>query len=913
VYCEEKKNVFSIVVCRTCSQMPPETITAVTKGAPKPPLKAFRSMLNGIGEPFYEHICTAIDYQPALPEAEVSETPQDDSQVQKLELLLDQRGQEVEQLTQENQRLREQLNRATVKTVSPKPAAKAAPEVAPELPQLAALNALLEKFDKQQAQVQEVLRENGVLSEQVRALTERLATEESLRAEAEAALQTIPKEATVKPAAPVIVERTTGGNTEGLGQEIVCSLASIMPLLNELRVGDANTRSMDNFLAMVELGIRQPAQAAQVRKTLKTCVLIARLVGASKAVTLFSQVIRRKFEESPEDCLQLVHSLKHIYRSVAKEEGAREVMKEILLKLEGDSAALTEMVKLIGFLSDALSPNQLSELTQALFRLLGRPAAETKDWLEALAAIPLQWQEQYREKALQSIRKVLAAAVLMNFDGACLQLLQILNKYTHADPEPLFAFISGASESLHTDPVPIKTLITKLFTFLVSPETSQDLSPKVLSALRIYFTSDSNRESIALLMCVLIALEKDTYAGLTWLYGEGDSAGPVEYVRKMLRLMLENGTEMGTSAEVMDSFFDAVNGVQGLAGADSLAFLKVTSHLCEAKPAKTQIILKSLTDVLSNAAAHPFIHAIAQLCDVNEAKGHQAETRKLLNTVRKFPTEALLPTANSLTSSILALRKADITMPIFTHKLKLVLRENTNNLNLLVAAIQPLLKSEKAAAALALRMLELLPEQTEERVHLLSFVGDLASALAAEIAVETAVQFCEDAILPCFVTENVHLLEMLQAQLQTSKLAYLMDMLRSSKRKFTTLDIYEQCFLPLLLPDTMRIFDCSRLESKTIPIEHPIKVDSSSSYAFVEDGGIVCCGGSDSTGAKNASASRASSVSPRQDCYQLSCLGKVAVLPNMHDARNYHGILYYAKTKGLYVFGGSSQPDVRRK
>lgn len=37
------------------------------------------------------------------------------------------------------------------------------------------------------------------------------------------------------------------------------------------------------------------------------------------------------------------------------------------------------------------------------------------------------------------------------------------------------------------------------------------------------------------------------------------------------------------------------------------------------------------------------------------------------------------------------------------------------------------------------------------------------------------------------------------------------------------------------------------------------------------------------------------------------------LLPNMRDARNYHGLLYYSKSKGLYVFGGSSQPDVRRK
>lgn len=32
----------------------------------------------------------------------------------------------------------------------------------------------------------------------------------------------------------------------------------------------------------------------------------------------------------------------------------------------------------------------------------------------------------------------------------------------------------------------------------------------------------------------------------------------------------------------------------------------------------------------------------------------------------------------------------------------------------------------------------------------------------------------------------------------------------------------------------------------------------------------------------------------------------------MRDARSYHGILYYSKTRSLFVFGGSSPPDVRK-
>lgn len=911
VYCEEKKNVFNITVCRNCSQMPPDVIATVTKGTPKPPLKTFRTMLNGLGEYFYEHLCTSIDYKPPPPEAVAVETAQDDSQVQKLELLLEQRGKEVEHLTQEIQQLRDQLTRATAKTTPSKPSAKqvpeskSAPEVAPELSQLSALNSLLEKFEKQQAQIQEVSRENGVLSEQVRALSERLADEEANRA-------TAGFQGSV--AAPPHVHHTSASS-----YDTALSLASVMPLLNELQLGDSrlNTKSTESFLSIAELGIREPAKVAHVRKAMKTCVRIARLVGASKAVTFFGQAIRRKLDEDPEQCLSLVHDLKRIYLKVAKEEGSGGLMKEILLKLEGDSTAFDGTVRVIGYLSEVLPPSQLTELTQALFLFLKTPTEETKEWLDALSAIPLQWEQQYREKAVQGIRKLMAAVIKMNFDAACLQLLQILNTYTHADPEPLFIFISRASEALGSEqpPIHVQTLVTKLFIFLqleVSPEMSKELDHKSFAALRVYFTAEATRETVALIMCILIALEKNTHSALTWLYGDG-KAGPVEHSLKLLRLLQESGTELVASAEVADKFFTAFTSVQGLTAAESLVFIKATGHLCEAKPMKAQIIIESLTDMMNNPAAHPFVNEIAQLSDINEAKGHLVETRKLLNTARRFPTDAVLPTARYLANIILQLRKAGTKVPILTRKLKLVLLDKTNNLKQLLASVRPLMKSEDAAPSLVLKMLELLPGQPDEQVHLLSFVGDLANTLAAApVSLETAIHFCEDAVLPCFATENVNLLVMMHAQLQVGKQTYLSEMLRNVKRKFSTLDIYEQYMLPSLQPETLRIFDCSRLESKTIRLEQPIKVDTSSSYAFVDDGGLVCCGGSDSTGAKNASASRASSVSPIQDCYQLSCIGKVEILPNMRDARNYHGVLYY-RSKGLYVFGGSSQPDVRRK
>ena len=861
VYCEEKKNVFTINVCRTCSQMPPDVIASITKGAPKPPLKGFKTMINSLGESFYEHICTATDYRPAPPEYEAEYTeapPQDDAKVEKLERLLEQRSKEVEQLNQENQRLRDQLSRATAKTVSPKPAAKSesksAPEVAPEFPQLAALNSLVEKFEKQQAQIQEVAHENGVLTEQVRSLTEQLAAKGSAK----------PVSGTLGRTAPVV----TATVTPLTSQDSILYLANVLPVLNELRVGDGqiNTKSMESFLAIAEMGIRLPDKAVHIRKAMKTCILIARLVGSSKAITFFGQAILRKLDEDPEKCLQLVRDLKKIYMKVANEEGSGGLMKELLLKLEGDSSAFDGTVGVIGYLSEVLPPNQLTELTLALFDFLGTHAPETKEWQDALSVIPLQWEEQYREKAVQGIRKLIGAVVKMKFDAACLQLLQILNTYTHADPEPLFIFISRASEALQSErpPIHVQTLVTKLFIFLqleVSPEMSKELDQKSFAALRVYFTADVNQETVALLLSILIALEKNTYSKLTWLYGDGKVPGPVEHALKLLRLLLESGMELVASSELADQFFSAFPDVQGLTFAESLVFIKATGHLCEAKVMKTQVILQTLTELMANPAAHPFVNEIAQLSDINEAKGHLVETRKLLNTVRRFPSETVLPTARYLVNTILQLRKADTTVFIFTRKLKLVLLEKTNHLKQLLTAIRPLMKSTEAAPSLVLKMIELLPQQPDDQVHLLSFVGDLANTLASApmISVETAIHFCEDAVLPCFATENVNLLEMMHAQLQASKTAYLVDMLRVVKRKFTTLDIYEQCMLPSIQPDTLRIFDCARLEAKTIRLEQPIKVDTSSSYAFVDDGGIVCCGGSSAEGPKT-SASRASSV-----------------------------------------------------
>ena len=78
-----------------------------------------------------------------------------------------------------------------------------------------------------------------------------------------------------------------------------------------------------------------------------------------------------------------------------------------------------------------------------------------------------------------------------------------------------------------------------LFAFLrmdVAPERSRDLNEKAFSALRVYSQgAEVTREQVVLLMCMLLSLQANTFAGLTWLYGDSKSMGNMEFALKLLK------------------------------------------------------------------------------------------------------------------------------------------------------------------------------------------------------------------------------------------------------------------------------------------------------------------------------------------------------------------------------------------
>lgn len=759
----------------------------------------------------WAHFNGAFDTtQSADPEPPVT----DEQRLRRTELLLDESRLEVERLQQELQRLKDASG-------SQKPHLDAS------------------VFEGIVAKQSELSRLNGELAEKNRALTEALERQQSSSGTA-----------------------SGPGDISGL-QGIIDKvplrtaekLVDMLPLLCDVHVSDTwiNSKSIESFLGLAELGIQDPERAFRVRKITRTIVLIAKLIGRSKAVTNFNKAIKIRLQTDPERCLKLVQNLKCIYYKVFKDAGSPELMRELLHKLENPAPAFDGTVAVIAYLSEVLPPKQLTALSLALFRFLDRPQEETQEWMGALSKLPLKWEQEHREKALAGVQKLMAAVVKMDFHPSCLLLLQILNSYKHADPEPLMIFISRASECLQSEKPTehVQVLVNTLFAFLrmdIPPERSLDLNEKAFSALRVYFQgAEVTREQVALLLCMLLSLQTNTFTNLIWLYGDTKTAGPVEFALKVLNKLEIHHFPLAKNAAIGVAFFSSLAQAVSLSAQEQLTFIKATYHLCEAKPTKAEEIVVTLTSMLNNQGSHFFAKDLAQLSEVNEGKGHVKETCKLLNAVRKHATDVVLPTGRYMASMISQLRICGIAVIIFTKELKVVLIQKTNNLKQVLAAIRPMMKAEAVAANLALRLIELLPKHPDEHVHLIAFVADLANNLgsAPMITNDVAIHFCEDAVLPCFALDNITLLVIMHSELQSSKVNYLVDMLRAVKRKLSTLDIYELCLLPNIQPEFMRIFDCARLDAKTVQLDQPIRVDTSSSYAFIDEGRIVSSGGSD--------------------------------------------------------------------
>ena len=471
----------------------------------------------------------------------------DEQRLRRTELLLDESRLEVERLQQEIQRLKEasgcqrtHLDAGTLETLLGKQA--------------------------------ELSRLNGELTEKNRGLTETLERQQS------SGTSISPSEGS----------RSLQGMLDKASLQTAEKLVDMLPLLCDVRVSETwvNSKSIESFIGLAELGIQDREFAFRVRKITRTIVLIAKLVGRCKAVTNFNKAIKARLQTDPERCLKLVQNLKCIYYKVNKDAASPELMRELLHKLENPAPAFDGTVAVIAYLSEVLPSKQLTALSLALFRFLGRPQVETQEWMAALSKLPLKWESEHREKALAGVQKLMAAVVKMDFHPSCLLLLQILNSYKHSDPEPLMIFISRASECLQSEKPTehVQVLVNTLFAFLrqdIPPERSLDLNEKAFSALRVYFQgAEVTREQVTLLLCMLLSLQTDTFTGLIWLYGDTKSAGPVEFALKLLNKLEIHHYPLEKNAAIGVAFFSSLSQASSLSSQE---------HSPSSKPLSTSV------------------------------------------------------------------------------------------------------------------------------------------------------------------------------------------------------------------------------------------------------------------------------------------------------------------------------------
>ena len=214
-----------------------------------------------------------------------------EQQLRRTEMLLDESRLEVDRLLQENQRLRDQSGGICTR-----------PHLEPS--QWGAIEAMLSK----QGKYEEIATQSATLVEQNRALS--------------AQVQTLIEQA-----------RQGGGGGFPTPQEIACVTASkvvdVMPLLVDIKVSDTwlNSKSIESFLNLGQLGIESKDQALRMRKVACTCVLIAKLVGRCKAVTSFGKAVKQRMLEMPDACLGLVRDLKKIHYKVYKDPASSELIK----------------------------------------------------------------------------------------------------------------------------------------------------------------------------------------------------------------------------------------------------------------------------------------------------------------------------------------------------------------------------------------------------------------------------------------------------------------------------------------------------------------------------------------------------------------------------------------------------------
>ena len=767
-----------------------------------------RSEMLSLRTDITQHMNQVLEGLSVFDEARRRAAPSD-LRLRETEQLLDETRQEVEVLTQEKIRLQQMtLGSSTSRT---------------DAGQSPALEGLLEVIKNKETECVRLAHEVRELSQQNRSLvTEVSGLSAQLR------------------------HSSTGGQVISSGgltaEEVaICTaqkVSEIMPILTDMNVSNEwlTSKGLEGFLSLSELAVQDPEKAPSARKIAKVCIRICQLVGHCKAMSGLGRYMRLRLERDMPGCLMLINYLKKTYQRTYEDPASKELFREIMGRLQNNIPEFDAAVGLIAHFSEALPAESLSHFSKALLSYLEEPDETTSKWLSYLKQVPVDWAPEIRSEALESIKSLLFASAERRFPRACLYLIELLISNQVENSKSLIAFIYHCCEALKGGNRHVYSLIFKLHGLV---QENEELIEPAMNAMQQFGGARATIEEVALLMCALESIISGQYGALAWLYSDWGNAGEA---LGLLGLMLETET-LEEATHSAEQLFTAL--ASTLTSAETAICIKFMHRLFRSKPKHRDGLLFSLTSLVKTPLASFFLKDLTALPEEGASPEMLKDTDKLLNLVRKYPMEDIVTTGKYLASLICMLRAEGVTAPIVSKELKFVLRQRTEHLKRLSSALKPMVKSEPASAPLAVTLLSLLPKVPDETVYLMLFVPDMVMYLASTpmMASESVISFCENVLVKCFKERNFTLLRILKSQLQDSKLLPLADLVRRSKSPISILDVYELNLLPNVKADCIQVFDCMRNESISVVLKQPVKVDTSSSFVFVDNGSIFCCGG----------------------------------------------------------------------
>ena len=728
------------------------------------------------------------------------------------EQLLDETRQEVESLTQEKIRLQQLAQSPSTSRTDPG--------------QSQALEALLEVIKNKEVECVRLTNTISELSAQNRSLVTEVS---GLSAQ---------------------LRHSPSGNREagipsGLTAEAIAictaqKVSEVMPILADMKVSSnwMSSQGLEGFLNLTDLAVQDPEKAPSARKVAKVCIRISKLVGHCKAISGLGRYMSLRLERDMPGCLLLSNYLKKIYLRTYEDPASKELFREIVGRIQNNIPAFDAAAALIAHFSEALPAASLSHFSKSLLCYLEEPDETTTKWLEYLQEVPVDWDPEIKPAALVSIQSLLYASAEQRFPRACLYLTELLISNKVQSASTLISFIFNCCEAIKNGNRHVYSLVFKLHGLVQSKE---ELIETAITAMQ-QFSAEATIEQVALLMCALDSICDGHYEALTWLYTDWTNAGEA---LGLLKLLLETET-LEEATHSTEHLLRAL--ATSLAATETAICLKFMHRLYRSKNKHREGLMFSLTSLVRTPIASFFLKDLAALPEEGASPELLADTNKLLNLARKYPVEDILTTAKYLASLIGLLRAEGVKVPVVNNGLKFVLKQRTEHLKRLAAALKSMVKSAPASAHLAVTLLGLLPKQPEETVFLLLFVPDMVVMLANTplITPESIFSFCDNVLVKCFEVKNYTLLRIFKSQLLDPKLlSPLTEYIRFSKSPITINDVYGLNLLPNVKADCIQVFDCMRGESLSVVLKQPIKVDTSSSFVFVDNGGIFCCGGED--------------------------------------------------------------------